>query len=148
MIIQAIHLKILCFIALFMGLSCASGVRLEDQNKSLMIIRQGIEGVMGGAPRWVSRNQREFHSHYFSRKEDPKFNPTTSRERVYAKFLVLGDRRPYNVEIEVIVQKRSPNGYETIGSDEKLALDLKRELKTRLHQSQDQMNVIDDFRAF
>ncbi|MFN7454258.1 MAG: hypothetical protein ACK5RO_06315 [Pseudobdellovibrionaceae bacterium] len=129
-------------------LSCASGVRLEDQNKSLMIIRQGIEGVMGSAPRWISQNQREFHSHYFSRKDDPKFNPTTSRERAYAKFLVLGDRRPYNVGIDVIVQKRTPNGYEDVGSDEKLALDLKKELKTRLNQSQDQMNVIDDFRAF
>ena len=134
--------------ALFLN-SCATEQKVEIENldRSLIELTRAVKAVMG-EPRAISENQREFYSTYFSRVPSDKFDPNKSKERLTARFIILGDRRPYNIEITVFIQRRNENGYQVAGTDKGLANELRKELKAKLAQGQGGMNVIDDFRAF
>lgn len=125
----------------------AGTYRIADQNLSLVDIKKAVTAVIG-EPRAVSENQRTFLSQYFSRKPDPKFDAQKSKERLYAKVAILGDRRPYDVEVEVVVEEREQNSYYATGNDSTEAKKLGKDIRTRLNQGRDDRNVIDDFRAF
>ncbi len=132
----------------FLIAACASqGYRITDQNMALADVKKSVESAIG-EPREVSRNQRVYLTQYFSRKPDPKFDPEKSRERLYAKVSVLGDRRPYDVEVEVIVEEREGSQYIPVATDMTEAKKLGKEIRIKLNQSRDDRNVIDDFRAF
>ncbi len=132
----------------FLIAACASqGYRITDQNMALADVKKSVESAIG-EPREVSRNQRVYLTQYFSRKPDPKFDPEKSRERLYAKVSVLGDRRPYDVEVEVIVEEREGSQYLPVATDMTEAKKLGKEIRIKLNQSRDDRNVIDDFRAF
>lgn len=138
--------KLLILLFTWTLVSCAT-VRLEEEDVSLTDIKQSIKSMVGEF-RVVSQNQREVSSPYFSRKKDPKFDPEKSLERSYAHFTILGDRRPYDITVEVFVEKRQDGVYEQVETDEKVAEILASELKIRLHQGLENRNVIDSFRAF
>lgn len=129
--------------------SCVmSGVTVDNQNYSLGDLRKAIVFNIG-EPRKISENQRTFYSDYFSLKADRKFDPQKSKQRAYAKVIVLGDRRPYDLSITVVVEERTPNGeYSEVGEDPGQAQQLAQAIRKKLHQSIDDRNVIDDFRAF
>jgi hypothetical protein len=127
---------------------CVSGSYvIKDQNLSLGDIKKSVTSVIG-EPRRISENQRTYHSQYFSRKPNAKFDPDKSPERAYAKVIVLGDRRPYDVELEVVVEERQGNHYVETGNDMVEARKIGMDLKGKLNQSREDRNVIDDFRAF
>lgn len=128
--------------------SCSTGgVTLENQNYSLGDLRKAITANIGD-PRSISENQRTFISTYFSPKPDKKFDAQKSKQRAYAKVVVLGERRPYDLDISIIIEERSQVGYSEIGEDPAQAEQLLESIKKKLHQSIDDRNVIDDFRAF
>lgn len=127
---------------------CASsGYIIDSQNYSLGELKKILISLTG-EPRKISENQRTFYSRYFSRKNDPKFDPEKSKERLYAKIVILGDRRPYDVEVQVYSEVKEGSTYVDAGPDEIETNKLGRDIKTRLHQSREDRNVIDDFRAF
>jgi hypothetical protein len=134
--------------------SCAStsrsevGVVLPENNFSLNDIRTAIQNVIGGKPRYISENFREIKSDYFSRKREIDFHPLYSKERSYAHFIILGERRPYDIKIIVYVESRTKAGFEQIGIDQSFARKVGKELLDKLNQSRDNRNVIDDFRSF
>jgi len=138
---------ILLLTAVISGCGSSSGIRIEEENQSLGEIKRALIAIMGD-PRKTSQNQREFTSNYFGRKEDPKFDPNKVKERLYAKFIILGDRRPYDIEITVFVEEKVGRSYKAIGTDPSVAKSLAKELESRLNQSRDGRNIIDDFRAF
>lgn len=129
--------------------SCSTtGVVLEDQTFSLNEIRKAITSNIG-EPRSISQNQRTFTSVYFSPKPDKKFDAQKSKQRAYAQVVVLGDRRPYDIECTVFIEERDPDGgYSQIGEDTAQSEQLAANIKKKLHQSTDDRNIIDDFRAF
>lgn len=133
-----------CF---FVGCATDEAITLSDGEQSLAEIKKAIVGVMGD-PRRVSENQREFTSQYFSKKADPSFDPEKSKERMFATMLVLGARRPYDIEIRAFVEKKIGKHYELSGEDTPTAKKLAKELKEKLNQSRDGRNIIDDFHAF
>lgn len=136
----------LFFLLLVSG--CASSTYIIDsQNYSLGELKKILIGLTG-EPRKVSENQRTLYSRYFSRKNDPKFDPEKSAERLYAKIAILGDRRPYDVEVQVIIEAKDEKNYVDEGPDEIETNKLGRDIKIRLNQSREDRNVIDDFRAF
>lgn len=72
-----------------------------------------------------------------------------ARERLYTHITVLGDRRPYDVQVEVLVESRNQEGaFELVGNDDSRAAVIADKLKKALNQSRDKRNVIDDFRSF
>jgi hypothetical protein len=123
-------------------------MKVSDINRSVGVIRKSINIVSGGEPRKMSDNQREFYSPYFSRKPDPNFNPEKSAERLYSIFTILGERRPYEVRIVTIVERRSQGQYVEVGEDANITKKLINEFKAALAQSREEKNVIDDFRPF
>ena len=127
---------------------CASSAaRVEEQNHSLSSIRKVIEAVIG-QPRSVSSNQRVYLSEYYGRKTDKNFDENKSKIRNYTRISIIGDRRPYDIDVDVIVEQKNGRTYEEIGTDEKLSTEVAESLKSKLHQGLDGRNVIDDFRVF
>lgn len=122
-------------------------VTIEEENQSLGEIKRALIAIMGD-PRKTSENQREFTSQYFGRKEDPKFDPNKVKERLYATFTILGDRRPYDIDITVYVEEKVGRSYQNVGTDPTVARSLAKELQARLNQSRDGRNIIDDFKVF
>ena len=138
-------------LVLFGLTSCISapGAVLPEQARSLNEIRHAIYQICGGKAREISSNQREILSPYYSRKgEDPNFNPTTSKERLTAHFWILGDRRPYDIHVQVMVEKKVDGAYEEDGEDEKLSQKMADQLAESLSKSLDKRNLIDDVRPF
>jgi hypothetical protein len=138
---------VLSFLIFSMGCSSTQSYRITEQNISLADIKKSITSIISD-PRAVSENQRTFLSQYFSRKVDPKFDPNKAKERMYAKLVILGDRRPYDIDVQVIVEEKNGNSYSEVGLDIPEAKKLGKELRIKLNQSREGRNVIDGFRAF
>ena len=139
---------LLFFVSLWIWVGCATGdVNLEEQNYSLGEIKQVVLSVIGDA-RKQSQNQRTFLSQYFGLKNDKKFDSNKSKKRQYARIVILGDRRPYDIAIDVVVEQKNGSEYEEVGLDTRKAQEIKKEIEERLHKGIENRNVIDDFRVF
>lgn len=133
---------------LFLGLGgCVTGHLIKESDRSLNEIKNAVFATMG-QPRETATNEREFLSVYFSKKKVQNFDPEKSKERNYAKVTVLGDRRPYDIQVQVFLEERVDGQYEEVGLDDELSDQIAEEIKKALRKSRDQRNVIDDFRAF
>ena len=143
------NMKIIWTLVLMLPIiSCSSAdVQIEGQNRSLAEIKNAILTTIG-RPRVISENQREITSKYYGRNSDTDFDPNRSKERLYTKYIILGERRPYDLTVQVLVEQKIDGQYELIGEDEKLSLKAAKELSQKLNQSRDNRNVIDDFRPF
>lgn len=139
------RLRIFLICCLFSG--CISGHLITESQHSIGEIRNAILYI-SGTPRSVSENQREYVSTYFPRRKDPHFDPSRARERLYAKFTILGDRRPYDIQVQVFIENKVEGGYDEVGLDDGMSDQLANELKLRLTRSREDRNAIDDLRVF
>lgn len=147
--------RYICLILLVLFVtSCRTGVVIEDMTLAPASIKQVVLNQLPGGMRSESSNGRELNSHYFSPLKDSKFDPQNSLKRAYVKLIILGDRRPYAVEIRVIVEEKVgiKNGrgiYQEVSQDkvyaQRLAKIIRRELNKRIESEK---NVVDDFRPF
>lgn len=134
---------------LYFGLvACAGGAgRVSDQNRSLSDIKKVIVAVIG-EPRAIISEQRVYISQFYGRKSDKNFDPQKSKIRQYTRISISGDRRPYDVDIDVIVEEKDGRIYEEIGTDDKEALAIAQEIKRKLNQGLEDRNIIDHYRVF
>lgn len=134
---------------IFVGLSgCITGHVIKEAPHSLSEIKGAIAAVVG-EPRGKSSNGREIESEYFSKKKnDSKFDPEKSKFRRYAKVTILGDRRPYDIQVQVFIEERIGGQYEEAGQDDDFADEVGAQIKAQLSKSRDGRILIDDFRAF
>lgn len=148
-------------LAIFLALGCASlkernrvqSYTLRDLESSVADIRAAVSNSVPVGIRTVSPNGRELLSKHFLRGDGNKFRPATDAiERYYVKITILGDRRPYDVEIIVVHEKRVLRGetflYVTDYYDNILAKDLAKQIETDLAKRREDRNIIDDFRVF
>jgi hypothetical protein len=135
-----------CFIFLMTN-GCVSGVKVPKVTQSLEEIRSAIYAVAVNI-KFVSANKRVYESQYFAKKSTKKFNPDTVSERLFARFTILGDRRPYQVLVEVIVEEKEETGYLQVDEDPDVAEKLAEELVLALSKSREDRNAIDSFRVF
>ena len=121
---------------------------LAEQKNSLEDMRSAISMVTNGKFRTVSKNGREFITQYFAKKgQEENFNPLVTRDRLYAQFRILGDQRPYDIQILVFLERKTPNGYELYGEDVGREREIGEQLISNL-KSLGKRNAIDDFRPF
>jgi hypothetical protein len=139
--------KFLGLLSFLIMAGCVTGHVIKESTYPIDDIRNAILAI-SGPPRSVSSNKREFVSSYFSRKKDPSFDPQKAKERLYAKFTILGDRRPYDIQVQVFIEERVEGEYEEAGIDDALSEQIGMELKRELTKRPETRNVIDDFRAF
>ncbi|WP_413576448.1 hypothetical protein ACLVWU_00235 [Bdellovibrio sp. HCB290] len=125
-----------------------TGVLLRDTPLNISETRKVIVSVVGEV-RSISENGRELFSKYYDRRGNPIQNMDMAKERYYSHLIVLGDRRPYNISVDVLVEARDQDGgWDLVDHDDQKAAVLADKLKKALNQSRDSRNIIDDFRSF
>ena len=144
--------KAFCFLALSCTLllsSCRTGgVILRETPLSVSETRRVVVSVIG-EPRSVSQNGREIFSKFYDRKEKAIPRMEMAKERYFTHVTILGDRRPYDIQVEVLVEGRNSDGaFELVTRDDNKATAIAERLRQSLNQSRDTRNVIDDFRSF
>lgn len=136
---------ILC--ALFVMACATEGHVIRNSDRGMREIRQAFIAAAGPA-RKENENGRIFQSEYFPRHPDPNFKANKAKERLHGRFTILGDRRPYDIQVEVMIEEKTHEGYEEVGVDESLSQELANQLKKELLKSREGRNIIDDFKPF
>jgi len=144
--------KVLSFFALASTLllsSCRTGgVILRETPLGVSETRRVVMSVIG-EPRSVSENGREMISQFYDKKNRPIEKMDMAKERYYTHVVILGDRRPYDVQVQVLVEGRNEDGgFDVIDRDDDRAGLIAEKIRQALNQSRDTRNVIDDFRSF
>jgi hypothetical protein len=132
----------------FLTSGCQTGVFIKDHPAALTDIRKAFVIVMG-QPKITSQNGRELTSEYHDKKGHIDPSLAKGKTRFHTKVTILGQRRPYDIRIEVYQEARvEGDGYEIIAEDNILAQKLAVQIEKALNESLKGRNVIDDFRAF
>lgn len=145
--------------SLFLILSACSsvqtavyGARVKDIDMPLQTVQHTVASILPVGTRTVSPNAREFFSKYFILDRGQYKAASDALDRYWAQITVLGDSRPYNVEIIVTREQRVLSGetfsYVTVGHDSRLAKQLESRLREALTKRREDRNIIDDFRVF
>ena len=121
---------------------------VNDVRKPVVVIHKAIEYAMPGGIRKRSRNNRVFYGHYHPPGKNPKINARRKLIRAHAVIKILGDRRPYAIEIQYLIEKYKEGDYEVSKNDAGLADGVKKKLEDYLGSRPDNRDLIDDFRAF
>lgn len=127
-------------------------VVIKELNVPLRQIKKAVASALPGGIRRKSDNGRTFDSHYIS-MSGKRWDPlSTERERAWASVTILGDRRPYRLEILVSSEVRE--------TKDPLDLDFKpyrrskkwgRRISERIVdylKNKKKNSIFDDFRAF
>ncbi len=128
-------------------------ITIKEIQASLGDIRSAIVSSFPIGSRAVSSNGREIVSKHFLVAGNGSVRPAgDALERYFAQITILGDRRPYDVEIVVAHEKRVLRGeifaYVIDYYDTLLARDISRRLEDELAKRREDRNIIDDFRVF
>ncbi len=127
--------------------------KIKTINWPVSEIRGLIATLAPAGQRAVSPNGRELLSNHFIVNKKGEFVAATDYpERFFARYLILGDRRPFDIEILVVKEKRMGRGtqitYATATNDTRLAKELATRLQAELTKRREDRNIIDDFRVF
>lgn len=138
----------LSYILLSLNACRSDGVFLKETPMNLSETRKAIVAVIG-EPRLISKDGRELFSEYYNKKEQPIANMDSAKKRFSSHIKILGDRRPYDLEVEVLIEARDSEGqFQVTDRDDAMAAPLAEKIKKELYQSLDERNLIDDFRSF
>lgn len=131
------------------GCITSSDSLIEESTVSLTETRKTIVKLYG-EPRSISQNGRELITQYLDKKGRVVAYSKKNKERRYAHITILGERRPYDISIVVPIETEvQPGVFERSSeNDEKLAEQIAKDLKNELLKSQENRNIIDDFKAF
>lgn len=130
--------------------SCSSmgTVKVQGVDLPLTQIQTVVDQALPLGRRDISPNGREFFSNYFLPGGKKIVAAKDSSYRMYAQVKVLGDRRPYNIEVTVHRERKKNSQYERVGSDERTAKVLAKRIQNELNKRRGDRNIIDDFRVF
>lgn len=142
-------ISLLSFLGFLFLAGCQTGgVVLHETPLSISDTRVAIVTVIG-EPRIVSPNGRELYSKFYDRKGNPIDRMELAKERSYTLVTVLGDRRPYDIQVEVLTEERDEDGvFELVDRDDQRAVPIADKIKKALNESLVNRNIIDDFRSF
>ena len=133
---------------LFLSGCRTGGVILRETPLNVSETRRVVVSIIG-EPRSVSQHGRELESKYYDKKNMALEKMDMARERYYTHVTILGDRRPYDVQVEVLIEARVEDGrFELVDRDDGRAAVVAEKIRVALNQSRDNRNVIDDFRSF
>lgn len=133
----------------FQGCQTPSGVVLTETSLPIKQSRMAVTAAIGEA-RAISQNGREISSHYHDRKLKYLDVTPKTKERLYTKVIVLGARRPYDIEVQVHIEQRDPDtkNFHDIGLDDELSLLQAKTIQQVLNQSREKIQTIDDGAPF
>lgn len=131
----------------FIG-ACRTGVLLKNTPLGLVETKKAIVEVIGN-PRKVERGGRELISQYHDRSGQPFEENSKPNERYYTSVLIQGDRRPYDLEVEVVIETMNEmNEFEAYDRSDGMAYETVEKIRKVLNESREKRNLLDDFRPF
>ncbi len=146
-------LRSLSFVLLFNVIGCSSlpsgpYAERDTVNASVAGILRAFDRAAVGI-RGRSANGRELVSKYHSATGDGYDYADTKAERAYSKLRILGERRPYTLQVQVIIEKRNAKGtYKMVNYDLEKAEKVLKGLIDYLVTRPEREDFIDDFRPF
>ncbi len=131
----------------------SNALLIEEVDWPISEIRQVAAAILPAGQRAISPNGREMQSRHFLPDRNGGYRAAgDALERYFAHLKILGDRRPYKLEISVTHEKRVLRGnhftYVVTGYDKRLAREIERKLRTELTKRREDRNIIDDFRVY
>lgn len=149
----------LLLIPFLVSLGCASigrnraAVVIKDIDWPIAEIRTVIGQIIPVGVRTMSPNGHEVLSrHFILDRQGQPIPASDAIKRYFTHFLILGDRRPYEVEILVTQEERALRGnqftYVVSGYEVRLAKQLEARLRSELTKRREDRNIIDDFRVY
>ena len=142
-------------ISLSLLAGCTSAtLESEPLSYSLAAINKGVEIGMSMGIQGYSENHREYYSKPFQVIQPEAVMNAGYKDRGIAKVVVLGDSRPYTIEVEVHIERGKFNRgylvgeYQFVRYDKSLAQKLLRQILTDVEHGDQDKNFIDDFRSF
>ena len=144
---------------LFVQVGCTSletnpdAVLMHEVSVPLAELRAMLVAQLPNGMAWASDNGRELTSKYFVPGPANTYKPgAEASPRYNAKITLLGDRRPYEVEILVSTERRVLRDnvlrYARVGPEPRLTRQLVDRIQRELAKRRDDHNVIDDFRVY
>lgn len=129
-------------------LGCGGSANIRDSDVSLSETRKALVKLYG-EPRGLSQNGREFITQYMDKKGRVLESAKKAKERRFAHIKILGERRPYDIYVDVTIQVQvEGTAYDNVDEDEDLADVLADDIKKELLKSLENRNIIDDFNAY
>ncbi|MBK9293735.1 MAG: hypothetical protein IPM57_04705 [Oligoflexia bacterium] len=148
--------KILGLSLMLIGCSSAN-VASGPQNYAFTSVVSAVEKAMSMGIQKTSPNHREFYSRPFLVKQSKFALNEGLHERGLAKVVILGESRPYTLDVEVSIQRAKVkkdkaeiqnHEYSHQRYDKRLANDLILKIISILDKRERNKNVVDDFRSF
>jgi len=125
---------------------------IEELDWPISNLRATIGAQIPISVKGVSSNGREITSRFFVPTNNGFKDGEEANVRYYVVYTVLGDRLPYDVQINVQREKRVLRGtnfvYVNAGPDARLAKSLAERLNHELTKRREDRNVVDDFRVY
>ena len=124
------------------------GIYRREVPGSASDVRKAIVSVIGD-PRSTNYNGRELLSRFHDKEGNYEEPIKSAKERRFTRVSIHGDRRPFDIQVEVVIERKSIEGeFEPAATDDAQANDIADRINKALHQSLDKRNILDDFRAF
>lgn len=135
---------------------CSSRAVIENVVLPYGTVKHIVVASLPGGIRAQSTNGRELTSGYFVLGKNGDFRALdeteaeTVGERAYAEVIILGERRPYRLDVRAYRQRRdrSTKKYSSPVYDKMLTQRFSQKVKESLANRREDRNLIDDFRAF
>lgn len=132
----------------FSGLwSCShlpKGEVISNLDRPLLELQKAAAAALPMGRKSSSENAREFYSNAYKIKGSAYEVAKPNEPHYIAEVFVLGDRRPYEMEINVFRVMNT----QRVAKDNKLEKRLKNEILQDLAKRRENRNVIDTFRPF
>lgn len=106
--------------------------KVENISASLEEIRQAIGIQLSRHFSIIRKDGRYFKSNYYLRDENSIYNPETSTERLYSEFMILGDRRPFDMLVLVKSEKKVDGKFIELVDEVELTKSAAEELEKRI----------------
>lgn len=123
------------------------GALIKETPLNISETRMAIVRVIG-EPRHVSENGRELVSNYYDENGVSVVLKKNPDERYYSHVTILGDRRPYDILVEVKMEELDDGKYYFVSNDKKREKRLSQQIQDSLNQSREKRNMFDDFRPY
>jgi hypothetical protein len=124
------------------------GVFLKETPLNASDTRKVVVSVIG-VPISTNDNGRELVSKFHDKTGKEIEKPTQVKRRYFTRVSILGDRRPYDIQVEVFYEQKDAAGkYVIINQDYSLAEERANQIMKLLNEGRDRRNVIDDFKPY
>ena len=139
------------FLIMVFVAGCVTNASIKDVMAPLPSIRAIVINSLPGGAKKQSMNGRELTSGFF-RQDDMDENAEEERIRNFAVVTILGERRPFSIDVHVfreVRERRDGNvSYRVTGEDKRIADKLTKTIREALANRPEDRNIIDDFKAF